>query len=85
MAIIGLVNIQKLPRKSLRPNFGNVVKVTYKGKWTDDNGDCELVIATTENSECVFILRSMKIIDDDYGINTWKKVFRFFNIVVRDK
>jgi hypothetical protein len=60
--------------------LGNVVRVTYKGKWTDDNGDCELIVTTTEKSQCVFNLRSTKIIDEDYGINTWKRVFRFFNI-----
>ena len=62
--------------------LGNVTRVTYKGKWTDDNGDCELVVTTTESSECVFNLRSTKVIDEDYKIDTWKKVFRFFNMGV---
>ena len=66
--------------KTNDPMLGNVDRVTYKGKWTDDNTDCELVVTTTESSECVFNLRSTKVIDEDYKINTWKKVFRFFNM-----
>ena len=55
--------------------FGDVTRTIYTGKWTDDNTDCMLVITTTKSSGCITQLKSKKVVDTDYGINTWKKIF----------
>ena len=57
--------------------YGDVEKTTYLGKWKDDNIDCMLIIAKTKTSGCLTTLNSKKVVDADYGIDTWKKVFTF--------
>lgn len=59
-------------------NLGYVTKTTFSGKWTDDNIESELRILQTDNNECVIELRTAKVIDNDKGINVWKKAFRFY-------
>lgn len=60
--------------------LGDVVKTTYLGNWEDDKSDCELIITTTKQAECVFTVNSKKVFDSAHGINTWQKTFRFFNM-----
>ena len=57
--------------------LGEVVKTIYTGKWTDDNFDCILIFSKTKSSGCVTMLKSKKVIDTDYSIDTWKKSFTF--------
>lgn len=59
-------------------NLGFVTKITFNGKWTDDDVECEFRILQTDKNECVIELRTVKVIDNDKGINVWKKAFRFF-------
>ncbi|MEJ7823559.1 MAG: hypothetical protein WKF85_14635 [Chitinophagaceae bacterium] len=60
--------------------IGNVIKTTYKGKWVDDNSECELAILTTDDNQCVIELKSGRAVDTDKGINAWKKAFRLANM-----
>jgi hypothetical protein len=55
--------------------FGEVSRVTYFGKWIDDNFDCVLILTQTDSSGCITVLKSKKIVDVDYGIDTWKNIF----------
>ena len=57
--------------------YGDVEKTTYTGKWTDNDSDCMLIITKTKTSGCFTTLDSQKVVDADYGIDTWKKVFTF--------
>lgn len=55
--------------------YGTVLKITYSGKWIDDNIECALVITKIDESNCIITLKTAKVIDEDYSINTWKKIF----------
>lgn len=57
--------------------FGDVVSTIYIGKWINDNTDCLLIIIQTKSSGCITQLKSKKVVDTDYGIDTWKKIFTF--------
>lgn len=57
--------------------FDDVVNTIYTGKWTDDNSDCILIFTKTKSSGCVTTLKSKKVVDTEYGIDTWKKSFTF--------
>jgi hypothetical protein len=57
--------------------FGDVTRTIYTGKWIDDNFDCIMEITTTKSSGCITQLQSKRVVDTDYGIDTWKKTFTF--------
>jgi hypothetical protein len=57
--------------------YGDVEKTTYTGKWTNDNMDCILIITKTNSYGCFTTLKSRKVVDVDYGIDNWKKIFNF--------
>lgn len=57
--------------------YGTVLKITYSGKWIDDNIECALVITKIDESNCIITLKTVKVIDEDYSIDAWKKIFTF--------
>lgn len=57
--------------------FGEVTRKTFSGKWTDTGFDAELVITYTTSSGCITKVKSRKVVDAEYGIDTWKKIFTF--------
>jgi len=57
--------------------FGEVTRKKYIGKWTDTGKDAMLVITYTSSSGCITTIKSQKVIDMEYGIDTWKKTFTF--------
>lgn len=73
--------IAKFKKKEAREEhdalLGDVIKTTYAGKWIDENTDCIFVITETNSYGCIATLKSQKVIDLDYGIDTWKKTFVF--------
>lgn len=52
-------------------------KIIYTGIWLKDNVDCELEITLTETLGCLTVLKSKKVVDKLYKIDTYKKFFRF--------
>lgn len=71
---------KKSSEKTYDMMIGHVIKTTYRGKWVDDNIECELAVLTTDDNQCVIELRSGRAVDADKRINTWKKAFRFSNM-----
>lgn len=59
------------------PFLGNIINTQYLGKWEDSKKDCMLEITFTKSQKCIITIYSGKIIDDEYKINTWKKIFTF--------
>ncbi|MEQ7800536.1 hypothetical protein ABDJ41_12075 [Pedobacter sp. ASV1-7] len=57
--------------------FGDVIRTTYFGKWIEEKTDCMFIITETNSSGCIATLKSQKVVDVDYNINTWKKTFVF--------
>lgn len=57
--------------------FGEVKRTKYLSKWTDIDSDCMLIITETKSSGCITTLKSRKVIDEEYGIDTWRKIFTF--------
>jgi hypothetical protein len=73
--------VAKFTKKEIKAEhddwFGDVTRTTYVGKWIDENIDCLLLLTETKSSGCITTLKSKKVIDTDYGIDTWKKSYTF--------
>ena len=57
--------------------YGNVTRTIYTGKWSDNGYDAMLMITVTSSSGCITTVKSRKVVDTDYGIDTWKKIYTF--------
>jgi len=57
--------------------FGQVTRKIYTGKWTDTGHEAMLMITYTNSSGCITTVKSRKVVDTEYGIDTWKKIFTF--------
>ena len=57
--------------------YGKVFSTVYTGKCIENNEDCEFIIQKTDNLGCILTLRFYKLIDKDYGLNTWKQIIIF--------
>lgn len=64
-------------KRDVNPTPQSEEEITYTGKWTDDNTPCALIIKKGPNG-CSFQVKSGKVIDEDYKIDAWKKVFTLF-------
>lgn len=63
--------------EEVNPTSESKSEITYTGKWSDENILCELTIKKSSDG-CVFQVKSGKVIDEDYKINAWKKIFTLF-------
>ena len=69
--------IKATKKNGYDPIVGDQQETTYNGNWTDDNMECALTIKNNQNG-CVFQVKSGKVKDEDYKIDTWKKIFTLF-------
>ena len=73
-----VAKIQKKETKDEIDSFFKAFKkIIYTGKWIEDNVDCELEITLTETMGCMTVLKSKRVVDENFKINTYKKFFRF--------
>lgn len=81
MYINGDVFESKFTKKEIKNEhdqwLGDVERVIYVGKWIQDDADCSLVLTLTKSYGCVTTLNSRKVIDKDYGIETWKRIYTY--------
>jgi major membrane immunogen (membrane-anchored lipoprotein) len=57
--------------------LGEIHVTIYSGKWVDENHEALIAITKTPNGRCIITLRSRKVIDEEYDIDTWSRVFTF--------
>jgi hypothetical protein len=64
-------------KKDVNPTPQSQSEIIYTGKWTDDNSPCALTIKKGPDG-CIFQIKSGKVIDEEYKMDAWKKVFTLF-------